>query len=248
MEAFSIIGLLGAVAAVLLGQHLEGGQVTALFNLPAFIIVFGGTLGAVILETPKLIFQRAVAMLKWVFYPPKTSKEHLIETMIKWSHISRKEGFLGLENIANAQTDPFIRKGLFLIIDGHPPMMIREVLSEEIEIKERQDMRAAKVFHSMGGYSPTIGILGAVLGLIQVLGNLNEPERLGAGIAVAFVATIYGVAFANLFFLPTAKRLQHIVEQNSTNQELIVEGLCAISKGENPRLLEARCRSYLEAT
>lgn len=247
MEAFSIIGLLGAIAAILFGQHLEGGQVTALFNLPAFIIVVGGTFGAVVLETPKNIFKRALTMIRWVFYPPRTSKDHLIDALVKWSKISRKEGFLGLENVANAQQDEFIKKGLFLIIDGHDPKMLREVLIQEIEQKENQDIRAANVYQSMGGYSPTIGILGAVLGLIQVLGNLNEPEKLGAGIAVAFVATIYGVAFANLLYLPTSKRLTHLVEQNANNKELIVEGLCGIARGENPRLIEARCKSFLES-
>ncbi len=245
MEAFSVIGFLGAIAAILVGQHLEGGQWETLLNLPAFLIVVGGTLGAVMIETPRDSFKQAFTMVKWVFFPPKKSSANAISAIIHWSQMTRKEGFLGLENISYAQKDPFIRRGLQLIIDGHDGEMLREILTLEIENKEIQDIKAANVFQSMGGYSPTIGILGAVLGLIQVLGNLSEPEKLGAGIAVAFVATIYGVGFANIFFLPISKKLKSIVQEESQYKELLLEGFVGIAQGENPRFIEAKCQSFV---
>lgn len=246
MEAFSLIGLLLGAAAILVGQHLEGGHWETLVNIPALIIVLGGTLGAVMVETPRAAFHHALHLISWLFFPPKRARRQTVNTIVEWSIIARKEGFLGLENLLERKIDPFAKKGLQMLVDGHDAQMIREVLSNDIEQKETKDIMAAHVYESMGGYCPTIGILGAVLGLIGVLGNLTQPEQLGSGIAVAFVATIYGVGFANLLFIPLSKRLKNIALQQALYREMILEGVVSIAQGENPRYIETKLHSYLE--
>ncbi|MCW9024350.1 MAG: flagellar motor protein [Gammaproteobacteria bacterium] len=245
MDILSIVGLIVGIAAILVGQFLEGGHISTLVNGPAVLIVIGGTFGAVMLQSPAAIFMRAMRMLFWVFYTPKLNYEETIDKIIRWSNIARKEGLLGLENVEEQETDPFAQKALQLLIDGGEPEIIRNILEVDIDTKERFDSQAAKVFESMGGYSPTIGIIGAVLGLIQVMGNLSDPSKLGGGIAVAFVATIYGVGAANLLFLPIAKKLGHIVETETLYREMIVEGMTSIAEGENPRNIETKLLSYM---
>ncbi len=246
MDTLTLVGILVAVSAILVGQHLEGGHIETLINLPALIIVLGGTFGAVMVETPIHIMKRSMQILWWTFFPPKHDKQKTIEEVLFWSHVARKEGFLGLETLMYDLTNPLAQKGVQMLIDGSQAETIKDVLSVDVESKENRDLNAANVFESMGGYCPTIGILGAVLGLIQVLGSLGEPETLGSGIAVAFVATIYGVGFANLVFLPMANKMKNLVYERSHYDELIIEGLCAISRGENPRAIEARLQSYVE--
>ncbi|GMU47731.1 MAG: hypothetical protein AMXMBFR26_25130 [Porticoccaceae bacterium] len=168
-----------------------------------------------------------------------------MEKVIGWSNIARKEGLLGLEAIGDSEPDAFARKGLQLLVDGGEPQAIRAALEVEIETHEHRDLLAAKVYESMGGYSPTIGILGAVMGLIHVMNNLADPTKLGSGIAVAFVATIYGVGLANLFFLPIANKLKAVIGDQSRFREMIMVGLAAIAAGENPRNIESKLRGYL---
>ncbi|HCB43779.1 MAG TPA: flagellar motor protein, partial [Pseudomonas sp.] len=158
----------------------------------------------------------------------------------------RKEGLLGLESLADMEADPFARKGLQLLVDGSEPEALRSILEVELVNREHADLMAAKVYESMGGYSPTIGIIGAVMGLIHVMGNLADPSRLGAGIAVAFVATIYGVALANLFLLPVAAKLKAVVMQQSKYREMMLEGLLSIAEGENPRSIEMKLEGFLD--
>ena len=245
MDFLSLAGLIIAFAAILVGQYLEGGNIMTLVNGPAMLIVIGGTFGAVMLQSPTSVFMRAMKMLFWTFYTPKLNYEEAIEKIIGWSNIARKEGLLGLENVEEHETDPFAQKALRLLIDGGEPEVIKSILEVDIDTREHFDMQAAKVFESMGGYSPTIGIIGAVLGLIQVMGNLSDPSKLGSGIAVAFVATIYGVGAANLLFLPISKKLQDIVHRYSQYQEMIVEGMTSIAEGENPRNIETKLLSYI---
>jgi chemotaxis protein MotA len=166
---------------------------------------------------------------------------------VNWCSIARKEGFLGLESIAESEPDSFSRKGLHLLIDGSDSKVIRNVLEVELQTIEQRDILSAKVFESMGGYSPTIGIIGAVLGLIHVLGNLNDPNKLGPGIAVAFVATIYGVSLANLIFLPISQKIQKIIFSQSRLKEMVIEGLLSIAEGENPRVLELKMQGFFVA-
>ncbi|MDH5444593.1 MAG: flagellar motor protein [Gammaproteobacteria bacterium] len=245
MDILTILGLVTGITAILLGQHLEGGQLSTLINGPAMLIVLGGTLGAVMIQTPFKTFLRAGRMLIWVFVTPRLHVNEMIEQILEWSHIARKDGLLGLEHIDETHIDEFAYRGLQLVVDGNDPGNIRNVLDLEISNHELRDIQCAKVFESMGGYSPTIGIIGAVLGLIQVMGNLSDPSKLGDGIAVAFVATIYGVGAANLVFIPIANKLKALVQRYTQYRELIVEGIVAISEGENPRNIEIKLHGFL---
>jgi chemotaxis protein MotA len=246
VDRIAIIGALLAFAAILGGNYLEGGQFGALLNTPALVIVIGGTLGAVMLQTPYPRLKRAVTLVRWVLQPPRAEFPQAIARICDWSRRSRKEGLLGLENILDGERDTFTRKGLEMIIDGGEPHVIRRALEMDLSARTDSDLAAAQVFRAMGGYSPTIGILGAVLGLIHVMGNLADPSALGQGIATAFVATIYGVGFANLLFLPVADRLRSVALNVADGRALLVEGLLAIAEGEHPRAIEVRLGSYLE--
>ncbi|MFT5393626.1 MAG: chemotaxis protein MotA [Gammaproteobacteria bacterium] len=245
MDIMTVMGVIAALAAILVGQHLEGGHLSSLVNGPAILIVFGGTLGAVMVQTPLRVFFRALQMARWMVQPPVNPVQETIEKIVAWSNASRKEGLLGLEPLVEEETDPFTRKGLQLLVDGSEPESIRSTLEVDLNSKEHLDFSAAKVFEGLGGYAPTVGIIGAVMGLIHVMGNLADPSKLGGGIAVAFVATIYGVGLSNLFFLPTANKLKNIVTEQSQFREMLIEGLAAIAEGENPRNIETRLAGYV---
>lgn len=246
MDLLSLVGFLLGVFAVVGGNLLEGGSLAFLINGPALLIVFGGTLGAVMLQTPPQLFVSALRNLHWVGKPPKIDMQQRIQKIVQWSILARKEGLLGLENELDREPDSFVRKGLQLLVDGNETEIIRDCLELEMNAKEQQDLNAAKVFEAMGGYAPTLGILGAVLGLIQVMQNLTDPERLGQGIAIAFVATIYGVGFANLVFLPIAGKLKAHIRKVALLKELTIEGIVAIAEGENPRNIELKLGGFLE--
>ena len=245
IDILTILGLIIGVSAILLGQQLEGGKLSTLINGPAALIVIGGTLGAVMLQSPMMVFVRAIKMLWWTISTPQFDSEAVIQKIISWSNIARREGLLGLENIEDTEEDPFSKKGLQLLIDGSEPEAIRTIMEVDIHTRESFDIQAARVYESMGGYSPTIGIIGAVLGLIHVMGNLSDPSKLGGGIAIAFVATIYGVALANLILLPIANKLKSIVITDAHYNEMIVEGLVSIAEGENPRNIETKLLGFL---
>lgn len=246
MDILTIVGLLVGVIAIIGGNALEGGHISGLLNAPAAVIVIGGTLGAAMLQTPKLIFINAFQLIRWAFFPPAAHMRENIEKVINWSFKARKEGLLGLEAVAEQETDPFAKKGLQLLIDAIEPAVIRSVMEVELITREERDLQSAKVFEAMGGYAPTVGILGAVMGLIHVMGNLADPSKLGAGIATAFVATIYGVGFANLLFLPLAAKLKAVIKTQSNLREMMIEGLLAIADGENPRTIEMKLEGYLD--
>lgn len=245
MDKISVFGLGLGIAAILVGQILEGGHVSSLVQPTAFLIVIGGTLGAVMLQSPLPVFVSGLRMGKWVFLPPVTAPEEIIAQIGRWSHVARKEGLLALEAQIATIPDPFMRKGLQLLVDGAEPERLREVLEVEIDAWEEQLKLSAKVWESAGGYSPTIGILGAVMGLIHVMENLSDPSKLGAGIAVAFVATIYGVGAANLIFLPVAKKLMANIARLAALREMFVDGLVGIANGDNPRIIESRMQGYI---
>jgi len=246
MDMLSMVGIMLALVAIIGGNILEGGHTSSLVQLTAFVIVAGGTLGAVMVQTPIQTFVRAMGMASWVFVPVKLRPEEIAEKIVNWSNIARREGLLGLEAIAEDEEDPFARKGLQLLVDGGEPEVIRAILEVEIDHKEYIDIQAAKVFDGMGGYSPTIGIIGAVMGLIHVMNNLADPSKLGGGIATAFVATIYGVGFANLLFLPMANKLKSQVHNQTRFREMVVEGVISIAEGENPRNIEIRLQGYYQ--
>lgn len=248
MDFISVFGILIGLVAILLGQVLEGGHIGSLVQPTAFMIVIGGTLGATMLQSPWNTFAQGMRMTRWVFMPPRINLEATIVEIVAWSGVARKEGLLALEGRIDSQSEPFVQKGLQMLVDGVEPEHIRDVMEVDIGVWEAELKQATKVWESAGGYAPTIGILGAVLGLIHVMENLSDPSKLGAGIAVAFVATIYGVGSANLLFLPMAKKLQLIIARMVARREMILDGLLCISHGDNPRLIESRLQSYLVAS
>ena len=245
MDLLSIGGLVVGFGAILLGQYLEGGHLASLLNGPAILIVGGGTVGAIMLKSPMPVFLHALRLLAWLLMPPVPPMNLAVDDMVGWSRIARKEGLLGLEQLIEGQTDIFSKKGLQLLVDGNEPDTIRETLELEILAREDRDLAAAKVLEGMGGYAPTIGIIGAVMGLIHVMGNLADPSQLGGGIAVAFVATIYGVGLANLFFLPAGNKLKALIRQQTQYREMLTEGFVAIAEGQNPGVIELRLRGFL---
>lgn len=245
MDFISVIGLLLGISAILGGQVLEGGHLGSLLQPTAFLIVCGGTWGAVLVQSPLPLFVRGVKSVIWVFRPPIIDYKWLIDRVTEWSHVSRREGLLALESYIAQLKDPFMKKGLQLLVDGAEPERLREVLEVEIGTYEEELKTAAKLWESAGGYSPTIGIIGAVLGLIHVMENLSDPSKLGAGIAVAFVATIYGVGLANLVYLPMAGKIKSHVGRLVAYREMLVDGLVGIANGDNPRIIESRLAGYV---
>lgn len=248
MDILSITGVLVGVGAILVGIVLGGGDISSLVNAPALIIVFGGTFGATLLQFPPAIFVRSMKMFSWVLIPKEMNLSAQIDKVIYWSLLARKEGLLGLENMLPDEKDPFIKKGLQLLVDGNNPDAIRDILDLDMYSKENMGLQAAGLYEAMGGYAPTIGILGAVMGLIHVMQNLTNPELLGQGIATAFVATIYGVGSANLIFLPVANKLKNHVLALTRAREMLADGIISIAEGENPRNIKLKLGGYLHDT
>ncbi len=244
MDILTLIGVIIGFAAIIGGNFLEGGHIDALLNGPAAIIVLGGTIGAAVLQTPKNVLLKSLSIFIWIIKPPSQNFSEIQKQIIKWAEVSRKNGLLGLENLASNNKDPFIKKGLQLLIDGKEPDQIRAVLELELCSTEQNNIDASKVYEAMGGYAPTIGIIGAVMGLIHVMGNLSDPSMLGGGIAVAFVATIYGVGIANLFLIPVANKLQAYSRNESQLKEMIIEGLISIAEGEHPRNIAEKLNGF----
>jgi len=245
MDRLSLFGLVIAIGAIVIAQLLEGGGLATLYNPAALVIVIGGSLGAAMIQTHWRTFSNALRMFPWVFVPPPYDLEAVINQVVSWSFLARREGLLGLERNLDDDLDPFIRKGMNMLIDGNDPDAIRQALYLELDVNDKELLTAAKVYESIGGYTPTLGIVGAVLGLIHVMGNLSKPELLGAGIATAFVATIYGVGLANLIFIPIYHKLRAVIAEQTRYRELLIEGLASIAAGENPRVIENKLRGFV---
>ncbi|MDD2761893.1 MAG: flagellar motor protein, partial [Methylomonas sp.] len=245
MDILSIIGVFVGFSAIIGGNLMAGGELDSLVNLHAFVIVIGGTLGATLLQFPPRVFGRSLRIIVWIVKPESLQLKKQIDKIVRWSTIARKEGLLGLEAVIDTEKDGFAKKGLQLLVDGNEPEVIRDCLEVELATKEHLDMQAAKVYDAMGGFSPTIGIIGAVIGLIHVMQNLAKPELLGAGIATAFVATIYGVGLANLLFIPIANKLKGQIFRVSQAREMVIEGISSIAEGENPRNIELKLSGFL---
>ncbi len=245
MDKLSVIGVVLALFAIVGGSILKGAGVGGLVNPAAFVIVLVGTLAAIMLHTPMATFRHALKILRWAFKPPRHDPEQLISRVVEWSGIARKQGLLALEGTVESEADPFVRKGLQMLVDGAEPEAIRSILEVELQTHEHFDQQGAKVFEGMGIYAPTLGIIGAVLGLMAVMKNLADPSKLGHGIAAAFTATIYGIASANLFFLPIAAKLKAAIADQTRVREMTIEGLISISQGENPRNIESKLKGYL---
>lgn len=246
MDKLTILGLAVGLIGIMTGQILEGGGLSIMFQGAAFLIVFGGTLGAVMVQCPANVFVMAIRMGRWAFIPPALHGQELATQLMEWSALARREGILALETRTSAIDDPFLKKGLQLLVDGTSAEKIREVLDVDTHSWEQLRWQSARVWEAAAGYSPTIGIIGAILGLMHVMQNLGEPSKLGSGIAVAFVATIYGVAFANLLFLPIANKLKSIIMQQVDMREMVVDGLVGIANGDNPRLIEIKLQGYID--
>jgi chemotaxis protein MotA len=244
MDWASLAGLALALGGILSGRLLEGGQLGSLLQPAAFAVVAVGTCGAVLLQSGIASFVRGVKMLRWIFFPPADDLDELVVEIKIWSATARREGLLSLERHLSLTDDPFIAKGLRMAIDGIDPHKLRDILDAEISSYERRERQAARIWEAAGGYAPTIGILGAVLGLIHVMENLSEPAKLGSGIAVAFVATLYGVGLANLVLLPIANKLKAIVMREVARREMMAEVFFSIASVDNARVIEERLLAY----
>lgn len=241
----SFAGLLLAIGGILGGLLLEGGKIQDVTQMTAAMIVLGGTLGAVMLTTPLGVLLSAVKQLRNVFFEKAQAPEAVIEEIIAYATKARKNGIVALEQDADAVADKFLRKALNLAVDGTDLQVLRKMMELEISLEEHHGEAEAKVFEAAGGYSPTIGIIGAVLGLIQVMKHLEDIKEVGHGIAVAFVATVYGVAAANLFFLPAGNKIKARVQNSLQMKELMLEGVIGIVEGLNPKLIRSKLSAYV---
>lgn len=244
MDWGSVAGLVLALGGILAGQMMEGGSASSLVQPAAFLIVVLGTTGAVLMQSGIETFTRALRLARRAFVPAPDNHVRQAQAFVSWSMTARREGILSLERFCEVETDPFIRKGLQLIIDGTDPARLRLVLEQDITIYERRERAAVRVWESAGGYAPTVGILGAVLGLIQVMENLGDPSRLGTGIAVAFVATVYGVGLANLVFLPLSGKLKAQVATEVGRRDMLTDAIVGLASGESTQLIEDRLAAW----
>jgi chemotaxis protein MotA len=245
MNKLGLVGFVAIISSLVFAQLYHDAPLSNLFDLSAFLIVFGGTVGAILIQSSPSQLKHALAQLWSLLYKPSYSLEGQIKLLKAWSILSRQEGLLRLEKENADGLDSFTQMGLAMIVDGCEATVLQEILQQEIELEMELHERSAQVYESMGGYSPTIGIIGAVLGLIQAMAFLDQPDLLGQGIAVAFIATIYGVAFANFIFLPIASKIRLNYQHQALYQEMSMVGFVAIAHGENSLLLQRRLHGYL---
>jgi len=245
MDKSSWFGVLLAMGGIIAGLLLEGGNLRQVVQPTAAMIVFGGTAGAVMLQFPIGVIFAAVRRLGSVFVAPKTMAEPTITRLVQYAQKARKEGIVSLDADLNTIQDPFLRKSLMLAVDGTEPDELRKMMELELENQAEYEERVPQVFESAGGFAPTIGIIGAVLGLIQVMQHLDKIDEVGRGIAVAFVATIYGVGSANLLYLPIAGKMRLRIREEQITREITLEGVASILEGMNPRMLETKLLGFL---
>jgi chemotaxis protein MotA len=245
VDKSSVGGIALAVCGILAGLFLEGGNLGQVMQPTAAMIILGGTLGACMLQFPLATFLGAFKNLAMVFFERQRDAQAVIQELVDYAQKARKEGIVSLDRELAKIQDPFLKKSLMLAIDGTEPQELRKTMELELQNREEQEEKIPMVFEAAGGFSPTIGILGAVLGLIQVMQHLDRMDEVGRGIAVAFVATIYGVGIANLFFLPSAGKLKIRMREEQLAREMILEGVVAILEGLNPRMVEIKLRGYL---
>lgn len=245
LDVASVIGIPLGIGLVTLGQFIEGGSIGSLIQPTAAVIVFGGTLGAVLLSFSRDDIHQAFTSLPGVFVIDRLPIDETIDKLVGYATRARRMGLIALQDALDREPDPYVQKGLTLAVDGIDQQSIRDTLEiDELSLAEEAE-RPARVFEAAGGYSPTFGILGAVLGLIHVMEHLADPSRLGAGIAVAFVATVYGVGSANLVFLPIASKLRTKARRAAHHREIALEGILSIQEGINPALLEQKLQGYV---
>jgi len=246
MDKASIGGAFLAIAGIVAGLLIEGGNVGQILQPTAALIVFGGTLGAVLLQYPLTTVAAAFRSLTHLFAAPTRQDAQLIRLLVAFANKARRSGVVSLDADLNTIQDPFLKQTLMLAVDGTEPAELRKIMRVSLDSLTEDEERLPAVFESAGGFSPTIGILGAVLGLIQVMQNLDNINEVGRGIAVAFVATIYGVGIANLFFLPFAGKMRIRVRNGHRQREMMLEGVISILEGMNPRMLEIKLAGFLD--
>src|SRR5512136_3001066 len=245
MDIATIAGLVLAIAAILGGQAIEGGNVGSIMQSTAAIIVFGGTFGACMVQFPMRVVITSFKSVTKAFLEPKINTREIIAEIVRFANKARKEGIISLEHELEKASDPFLRKALNMDVDGVEPKILRDTMEMEMANMEDEADHPIRFWEAAGGYSPTIGILGAVLGLIHVMENLIDPSKLGSGIAVAFVATVYGVGLANLVYLPISGKLKMKARAEMVAKEIMFTGVISILEGENPRLIEDKLKSFL---
>jgi chemotaxis protein MotA len=245
MDKSSIGGVLLAVVGILAGLIMEGGNIGQILQPTAAMIVLGGTLGAVLLQFPLNTVVAAFRNLAHVFAAPRKQNDELIALLLSFANKARREGVVSLDADLKHIRDPFLKRSLMLAVDGTEPSELRKIMRVSLDSTMEREEQLPMVFESAGGFSPTIGILGAVLGLIQVMQHLDNMQEVGRGIAVAFVATIYGVGLANLFFLPFAGKMRIRIRDGQRHREMMLEGVISIMEGMNPRMLEVKLAGFL---
>ncbi len=246
MDKASVAGVLVGIGGITAGLLIEGGNLGQVLQPTAAMIVFGGTFGAVLLQFPLNVVLTAFRRLVHVFFEPKLEPQALVTQLVGYANKARKDGIVSLDADTATISDPFMKKSLMLAVDGTEPQELRKMMELEIDNLAEQEELVPKVFESAGGFSPTIGIIGAVLGLIQVMQHLQNIDEVGRGIAVAFVATIYGVGAANLGFLPVSGKLKLRIREEQVLREMTLEGVISILEGMNPRMLETKLLGYLQ--
>lgn len=245
MDKSSLSGIVLALGGIIAGLMLEGGNLRQVLQPTAAMIVFGGTLGAVMLQFPLSIVLQSLRRLGSVFISPRHNAEATIERLVKYAQKARREGIVSLDADLPEIDDPFLRKSLMLAVDGTEPDELRKIMELELMNQAEREEQVPQVFESAGGFAPTIGIIGAVLGLIQVMQHLDKIDEVGRGIAVAFVATIYGVGSANLLYLPVAGKMKIRIRDEQIIREMTLEGVASILEGMNPHMLETKLLSFL---
>ncbi len=245
LDASLVLGVPAAIGIILLAQRLEGAPVRALWQPTAGLVVFGGTLAAVCVSYPLLMIRRTVSAVGSAFVTKSTAIEPVLQQLLQYAQIVRRKGVIALEAEIERAKDPFLKTALGLAVDGTPAKVARQILEAESDARREHAEGPADVLDTAAGYAPTLGILGAVLGLIHVMQSLSEPSKLGSGIAVAFVATVYGVGVANLVLLPLATRLRGAARHEALHREVIIEGMSSVQEGLNPRVLEQKLRGFL---
>ncbi|MFV9511512.1 flagellar motor protein [Tepidibacillus sp. LV47] len=246
MDLSTVIGLILGLSGLIGGFILEGGHASSLLQLTAFMIVFGGTFGAVIISFPMEQLKTVPKLLKIAFTEKKLNVHESIQQLVEFSTLARREGILAVEqHYDKMEGNPFLKEGMMLVVDGVDPQLIREILEIEIANIEARHEKGIRIFEAAGGYAPTMGIIGTVMGLVHVLGNLSDPDSLGPSIAVAFIATLYGVSSANVIYLPIASKLRARSQMEVLIKELEVEGILSIQAGENPQMLRKKLLAFL---
>jgi len=246
MDKSSIGGVLLAIVGIIAGLLIEGGNLGQILQPTAALIVFGGTMGAVLLQYPMSTILAAFRNLGKLFVAPHQKNDQLIRLLVSFANKARRNGVVSLDSELRSIENPFLRQSLMLAVDGTEPSELRRIMQVSLDSTTESEERLPAVFESAGGFSPTIGILGAVLGLIQVMQHLDNIEEVGRGIAVAFVATVYGVGIANLFFLPFAGKMRIRIREEHLCREMMLEGVASILEGMNPRMLEIKLCGFMD--